>query len=44
MAHPRTSGDLWFQPANKRQAEVMALKVFCLGAFILLGLILAGLL
>ena len=42
MAVPQTSGNFWFQPATKRQADVLALKVFCLGSFILLGLIIAG--
>jgi hypothetical protein len=40
MAVAQTSG--WFQPATKRQADVLALKLFCLGSFILLGLITAG--
>jgi hypothetical protein len=42
MAVPQTSGNYWFQPQTKRQADVLALKLFCLGSFILLGLITAG--
>ena len=44
MAVPQTSGYFGFQPATKRQADVLALKLFCLGSFILLGLITAGVL
>ena len=44
MAVPQTSGYFRFQPATKRQADVLALKLFCLGSFILLGLIMAGVL
>jgi hypothetical protein len=44
MAVPQTSGYFRFQPATKRQADVLALKLFCLGSFILLGLITAGVL
>jgi hypothetical protein len=44
MAIPRTSGNLWFQPTTKRAADMMALKLFCLGSFILLSLIIAGVL
>jgi hypothetical protein len=39
-----TAGYFTIQPATKRQAEVLALKLFCLGSFVLLGLILAGVL
>jgi hypothetical protein len=42
MAVPQTSG--WFQPATKLQADLLALKLFCLGSLILLGLITAGVL
>ena len=35
---------LQIQPATKRQADYLALKLFCLGSFILLGLITAGVL
>jgi hypothetical protein len=42
MAVPQTSG--WFQPATTRQADVLALKLVCLGSFILLFLIVAGVL
>ena len=34
----------WFRPATKREADVLALKLFCLFSFILLGLITAGVL
>jgi hypothetical protein len=44
MAAPQTSENFWFQPATKGQADVLALKLFFLGAFILLGLITAGVL
>jgi hypothetical protein len=44
MAVPHTSGFFGFQPATKRQADVLALKVFCVGSFILLGLIITGVL
>jgi len=44
MAVPQTSGFFGFHPTTKRQADVLAPKVFCLGAFILLGLIIAGVL
>ena len=44
MAVPQTSGIFWFQPATKREADILALKVFCLGSFILLGLIIVGVL
>ena len=32
----------WFHPATKREADVVALKLFCLFSFILVGLITAG--
>ena len=41
MAVPQRSGNFWFQPATKRQADVLALKLLCLGSFMLLGLIIA---
>jgi hypothetical protein len=44
MAVPQTSRNFWFQPETKRQADALALKLFCLGSFILLGLIIAGVL
>jgi hypothetical protein len=44
MAVPQTSGYFSYQPATKREADVFALKLFCLGSFILLGLITAGVL
>ena len=44
MAVPQTSGYFRFQPATKRQADVLALKLFFLGTFMLLGLITAGIL
>jgi hypothetical protein len=34
----------WFRPATKREADVVALKLFCLFSFILVGLITAGVL
>jgi hypothetical protein len=33
-----------FAPTNKREADAMAFKLFCLLAFLLLGLITAGVL
>jgi hypothetical protein len=33
---------LWLRPATKREADAMAVKLFCLFSFILIGLILAG--
>jgi hypothetical protein len=44
MAVPQTSGYFRFQPATKRKADLLALKLFCLGSFILLGLITVGVL
>ncbi len=45
MAIARTSEkNVWFQPATKREADVLAFKVFCVFAFILVGLITAGVL
>jgi len=45
MAIPRTlEKSFWFRPATKREADVLALKLFCLFSFILLGLITSGLL
>jgi hypothetical protein len=44
MAVQHTSGYFRFQPATKRQADLLAIKLFCLGSFILLGLIMAGVL
>jgi hypothetical protein len=32
------------RPTTKREADVMALKLFCLFSFILVGLIMAGIL
>jgi hypothetical protein len=43
MAVPQTS-KFKFQPATKRQADVLAVKLFCVGSFVLLGLITAGVL
>jgi hypothetical protein len=34
--------NVWFHPATKREADVLAFKLFCLFAFILVGLITAG--
>jgi hypothetical protein len=36
--------NVWFHPATKREADVLAFKLFCLFAFILVGLITAGVL
>ena len=36
--------NVWFRPATKREADVLALKLFCLFAFMLIGLITAGIL
>ena len=45
MATAPTSGNnVWFHPATKREADVLAVKLFCLFAFILVGLITAGVL
>jgi hypothetical protein len=44
MAVPQTSGYFRFQPATKHHANILALKLFCLGSFVLLGLITAGVL
>jgi hypothetical protein len=44
MAVPQTSGNFWYQPTTKRQADILALKLFCVGSFMLLGLIMAGVL
>ena len=40
----KTSGYFWFQPKTRDEADVLAPKLFCLGSFILLGLITAGVL
>jgi hypothetical protein len=45
MAIPRTlEKSFRFRPATKREADVLALKLFCLFSFILLGLITSGVL
>ena len=45
MATASTSEkNVWFHPATKREADVLAVKLFCLFAFILVGLITAGVL
>jgi hypothetical protein len=44
MAIQRTLGNLWFHPETKHEANILALKVFCLGSFILIALIMAGVL
>jgi hypothetical protein len=45
MAIAPTSGKpFWRSPATKRQADAMAVKLFCLFSFILIGLIVAGVL
>jgi hypothetical protein len=45
IAIPRTlEKSFWFRPATKREADVLALKLFCLFSFILLGLITSGVL
>jgi hypothetical protein len=36
--------NVWFHPATKREADVLAVKLFCLFAFILVGLITGGVL
>ena len=36
--------NVWFHPATKREADLLAVKLFCLFAFILVGLITAGVL
>ena len=35
---------LWLRPATKREADAMAVKLFCLFSFILVALIMAGVL
>jgi len=43
MATASTSEkNVWFHPATKREADVLAVKLFCLFAFILVGLITGG--
>ena len=43
MAIAPTSGkSFWRSPATKREADAMAVKLFCLFSFILVGLIVAG--
>ena len=45
MATASTSEkNVWFHPATKREADLLAVKLFCLFAFILVGLITAGVL
>ena len=34
----------WFHPGTKREVDILALKLFCVFAFILAGLITAGVL
>ena len=34
----------WFHPGTKREVDILALKLFCLGVLILAGLITAGVL
>ena len=41
---PTSEDNVWFHPATKREADVLAVKLFCLFAFILVGLITAGVL
>ncbi len=41
---PILEQNFWFRPATKREADVLALKLFCLFSFILVGLITAGVL
>ena len=41
---PTLEQNFWFRPATKREADVLALKLFCLFSFILVGLITAGVL
>jgi hypothetical protein len=41
MAVPQTPRDFWLQPATQRQADALVLKLFCLGSFMLLFLIMA---
>ena len=41
---PTSENNVWFHPATKREADVLAVKLFCLFAFILVGLITAGVL
>jgi hypothetical protein len=44
MAASQKSDHFGLQPATKRQADVLALKLFCVGSLILVGLIMAGVL
>jgi hypothetical protein len=41
---PTSERNVWFHPATKREADVLAFKLFCLFAFILVGLITGGVL
>lgn len=41
---PTLEKNFRFRPATKREADVLALKLFCLFSFILVGLITAGVL
>jgi hypothetical protein len=43
-ARIKTEGNMAIAPTTKREADAMALKLFCLLAFILVGLITAGIL
>jgi hypothetical protein len=44
MATLTPEKNVWFHPATKREADVLAVKLFCLFAFILVGLITGGVL
>jgi hypothetical protein len=44
MATLTPEKNVWFHPATKREADVLAVKLFCLFAFILVGLITGGIL
>jgi hypothetical protein len=41
---PTSEKNVWFQPATQREADVLAFKLFCVFAFLLVGLITAGVL
>jgi hypothetical protein len=41
---PASEKYFWLSPVTKRDADVLAFKLFCLFSFVLVGLIVAGVL
>jgi hypothetical protein len=41
---PASEKYFWLSPVTKRDADVLAVKLFCLFSFVLVGLIVAGVL